>query len=189
MKGLMGFFTDEVALPTTNILVMEFVDTSAIVVATYNSLSSWNSYLGTSFTDLIYTSTNITLYGNSTVPTVFPSMAAETGIISVVDRGNFSSLDTGGVFKPCPLLTIADFDSVLIVPDSTFDGCTSLTACVLPVCTNLGSDQYDNNVFNGIVGNSITLTVPSALMLNNGAAPDGDILTLQANNTVTIIPL
>jgi hypothetical protein len=42
-------------------------------------------------------------------------------------------------------------------------------------------------VFDGIIGNIITLTVPLALMTCNGGNPDGDIQYLQANNTVTII--
>ena len=42
-------------------------------------------------------------------------------------------------------------------------------------------------VFDGIYDNIITLTVPSALMICNGGDPDGDIVDLQDNNTVTII--
>jgi len=46
--------------------------------------------------------------------------------------------------------------------------------------------NYDY-VFTNIAGQTITLTIPSALMTCNGGNPDGDIQYLQANNTVTII--
>ncbi len=68
-----------------------------------------------------------------------------------------------------------------------FYNCTSLTKISLPVCTNLGNTVLNNNVFYNILGNTIELTVPSALMTCNGGNPDGDIQLLQANNTVTII--
>jgi hypothetical protein len=41
-------------------------------------------------------------------------------------------------------------------------------------------------MFYNISGETITLTVPSALMTCNSGNPDGDIQYLQANNTVTI---
>jgi len=42
-------------------------------------------------------------------------------------------------------------------------------------------------VFNGITGNTITLTVPAALMTCDGGNPDGDIVYLDNNNTLTVI--
>ena len=45
----------------------------------------------------------------------------------------------------------------------------------------LGDNNLDNDVFSGIVGNTITLTIPAAFNT------DGDVATLQANSTVTII--
>lgn len=68
-----------------------------------------------------------------------------------------------------------------------FLNCISLTTINLPVCTNLGLTVGNNSVFNLITGQTITLTVPAALMTCNGGNPDGDIDYLQVNNTVTII--
>ena len=63
-----------------------------------------------------------------------------------------------------------------------------LTSINISSCINLGTTTGDNSVFNGITGQTITLTVPSALMTCNiGGTPDGDIQYLQANNIVTII--
>jgi len=51
----------------------------------------------------------------------------------------------------------------------------------LPSCATLGSTTGDDNVFVNITGNTITLTILTA------TATDGDVVTLQANNTVTLI--
>lgn len=57
----------------------------------------------------------------------------------------------------------------------------------LPELTNMGGTVGNNLVFFGIVGKSVFITIPSALMTCNSGQPDGDIQYLQANNTVTII--
>lgn len=90
-------------------------------------------------------------------------------------------------FSNCTSLTTISLPNVESIPDTAFEGCTALTEISIPSCTQLGFDALDNLVFFNIIGNSITLTVPSALMTNNGGNPDGDIQYLQANNTVTII--
>jgi hypothetical protein len=64
-----------------------------------------------------------------------------------------------------------------------------LSSISIPSCTNLGSSVLDDGVFlnNNSIPNTITLTVPSALMTCNSGQPDGDIQYLQANNTVIVI--
>ena len=93
------------------------------------------------------------------------------------------------IFIFCTSLTSISLPSINVVGDSAFEGCTALTNISLPSCTQLGPTNLDDFVFANIIGNSITLTVPSALMTNNGGNPDGDIQYLQANNTVTIITI
>jgi hypothetical protein len=63
----------------------------------------------------------------------------------------------------------------------------TLSSINLSSCTNLGGTVGNNNVFNNITGQTITLTVPAALMTCNGGNPDGDIIELQSYNTVTIV--
>jgi hypothetical protein len=70
---------------------------------------------------------------------------------------------------------------------AAFYGCTSLTIINLPSCTNLGDTTGYDGVFESIIGQTITLTVPAALETCNGSEPDGDIVDLAANNTATII--
>lgn len=56
----------------------------------------------------------------------------------------------------------------------------------LPVCTALGSTVGNNHVFDYCSGKTIYLEIPAALMTCNGGNPDGDIVALQAVNTVHI---
>lgn len=73
------------------------------------------------------------------------------------------------------------------IGNNCFSNCDGLTNIALLGCTSLGTTVGNNSVFSNITGNIITLTVPSALMTNNGGNPDGDIQYLQANNTVTVV--
>jgi hypothetical protein len=50
----------------------------------------------------------------------------------------------------------------------------------------MGGSVGNNDVFSNIINNLINLTIPLSLMTCNGGNPDGDIQTLQANNTVII---
>jgi hypothetical protein len=94
-----------------------------------------------------------------------------------------------GIYCFLACITIQTFDLPLlqVTEDSCFQQCYAATTFNLNSCTNLGSTVGDNGVFAGISGNSITLTVPAALMTCDGGNPDGDIQALQASNTVTVI--
>ena len=66
--------------------------------------------------------------------------------------------------------------------------CDAMQILYMPSCLNIGPSVASNNVFFNILANTITLTIPAALMTCNSGQPDGDIQYLQANNTsVTII--
>jgi hypothetical protein len=117
----------------------------------------------------------------------------------------------GGCFEQCVSLTTINLPLVTIISDdcfydcnslisinlpwvttigvSSFAYCTSLTTMNLPLCTNLGETVVNNNVFTNITGQTITLTIPSDLMICNGGLPDGDIQYLIDNNDVTIIEI
>jgi hypothetical protein len=90
-------------------------------------------------------------------------------------------------FSSCSNLTTLNLPNVTTIGSSAFQGSSSLNSVLIPSCTNLGGTVGNNNVFRFITGNTITLTVPSALMTCNAGSPDGDIVYLQANNTVTVI--
>lgn len=91
-----------------------------------------------------------------------------------------------------PLVTFIDIQALaetaitsLIVPLCTQVGPNSLEACPLTsidlsACTDLGGTTGDDLVFNLISGNTIAFTLKTA------TATDGDVVYLQANNTVTL---
>jgi hypothetical protein len=102
---------------------------------------------------------------------------------------NLPSLTTagGGCFSTCESVTTFDLPSLTTAGQSCFYSCISVTTFDLPSCTNLGGTTGDNFVFDSILGNTITLTIPASRMTCDSGNPDGDIQYLQANNTVTVI--
>ena len=102
---------------------------------------------------------------------------------------NLPQLQTTGeaCFDVCRRLSTINLPLLSNVGANSFTSCESLTTISLPACTNLGGTVGDNGVFLSITGQTITLTVPSALITCNSGDPDGDIDILQTYNTVTVI--
>jgi len=100
-------------------------------------------------------------------------------LLNLTSAGNNTFTFTGLQSVNFPVLTTID--------TACFQQCTALSTISIPSCTNLGPTVGNNSVFVGNTGNTITLTVPSALMTCNSGNPDGDIQYLQANNTVTVV--
>jgi hypothetical protein len=68
--------------------------------------------------------------------------------------------------------------SATTIDNQAFYFCTALTNISLPSVATMGS-----NVFTGITGNSITLTIPQTLLSSGNSS----ITALTGSNTVTII--
>ena len=123
----------------------------------------------------------------------FPSLitAGEGAFTSnqLVNTINFPLLETAGnqCFNGLSVNTIFRFPSLLSCGNDCFKLCIAATEFYLPSCLSLGTTTGNDDVFFGITGQTITLTIPSALMTCNGGNPDGDIQYLQANNLVTIV--
>jgi len=101
-----------------------------------------------------------------------------TGLTSI----NIPKLTTIGFadFALCYSLTEIDLPYVTSVNDLAFYSCKSLISINLPSCINLGTTLGNDAVFAGISGNTIALIIPGYLLT------DGDIISLQSNNSVTI---
>jgi hypothetical protein len=110
-----------------------------------------------------------------------------TGVISF----SAPNLQIAGsyTFQSCTSLTSISLPQLLVVGQGCFQNCTSLTSISLPQCTDLGGTVDGNVVFDNIIGNTISVTVPVALMTCNIGEPDGDIQYLVDNNTVTDLPV
>ena len=123
---------------------------------------------------------------------------------SLINIGKFT-------FVNCTNILSFSFPSAVNVNDFGFFFCPNTISFNLPLVTNVGSHAFSNctssttfnlnsivwigeedcsvinGVFNGIIGNTITLTVPTAIMTCDSGFPDADIVGLQSNNTVTVI--
>lgn len=155
-------------------------------------------------------------YLNNSITTFsFPNLTTTVnysfGECASVTEFNFPNLVTIGseCFTSCPSVTsytlpeavtagdfAFNFNTSMInfnLPKLTsigrygFESCLSAELFYLPLCENMGSDVMDDTVFQGISGQTITITVPSALMTCNSGAPHASIQLLQANNSVTVI--
>ena len=91
-----------------------------------------------------------------------------------------------GAFYGCSSLSTISLPNASSMGTHVFYQCTVLSNLNIPNCLTLGPTTGDNNIFGLISGSTVTVTLPTSLMSCNGGLPDGDIQTLQANNTVTI---
>lgn len=193
-------------------LTMTFTDFSQLPtggISDVNDLSQWNAAFSSNYTSINVDSINfiVTLSGGSGV--VLDGFASMPNLVSVVDTGsvidvtnsafktssinyaNFSdALNIGAnAFESCDLFANGSFAKALTVGDFAFAYNDSAESYYLPSCTNLGATTGYDSVWEFITGRNITLTIPSALMTCNAGAPDGDIINLDNNNTVTIITI
>jgi len=88
-------------------------------------------------------------------------------------------------FQNSTLTTGFSFSNVTSIGDGAFAGCTAMTSLSIPYCDYLGSTTGDNGVFAGITGKNISLNIQQDLYTVNAGLPDGDLVYLNANNTVT----
>lgn len=79
-----------------------------------------------------------------------------------------------------PNLKSVNLPLCLTVGDSCFRPLLALETLNLPVCTNIGATTGNDLVFDLTIGRTIHLT------LKTGTETDGDVVYLQANNTVTL---
>lgn len=84
------------------------------------------------------------------------------------------------MFKNCTSLTTANFNTAVNISANAFENCTSITTLYFPACIQVGTSFANNNVFAGITGRTIHLTIKASV------AGDADITALQAANTVTL---
>ena len=107
--------------------------------------------------------------------------------LTIIDLQNLIRADYD-CFGYCGRATSALLPKLSTIGDNCFRYCNALANIDLSTCTALGTTVGDNNVFNGINNNTITLTIPTPFMTCNNGSPDGDIQYLQANNIVNIVP-
>lgn len=169
-----------------------------VPVVNPTNVGEWNTFfnspVGVPFTSVKVSGNIINLYGASGIAlrdSLFDDSAnSGTHLLSFADTGCIVSAgyDVFGTDNNsgCPNLTTIILPSLNTIGNYCFANCTALTIINLPACIALGNDTGNNNVFNGINGKTLTLTVPTSLSTCDGGSPDGDITNLVGNNTVTV---
>jgi len=79
------------------------------------------------------------------------------------------------------------FPKCINIESIAFYNCTDALVFDLRKCEHLGPTTADDSVFELISGQTITLTIPAALMTCNAGTEDRDIEYLNVNNDVTIV--
>jgi len=163
-----------------------------LLVGDASSLEDWNTFFdlptnGSPFTSVVIVGNEVQLFGGSGISIRNEAFYDIATLLQIID-------DAGCIFEVGETCFYYSTQlNTLILPNAinigygSFDSCYSLTTITLPSCTNLGGTVGYNYVFYDVSGNSITLTVPAALMTADAGSPDGDIVYLQANNTVTVV--
>jgi len=108
---------------------------------------------------------------------------------SVLTTLNLPKLINSGpyCFYSCNNVTNFNLPKLISIGNNGFENCTSITELYIPSILSLGDDtNTNNNIFNGITGNTINLTVSSYIMTCNDGYPDYDIQYLLSNNNVTV---
>ena len=156
--------------------------------ALYTTVGDYNISFGSDFTTLTVDGNDQLLTGNSTTFAMLAGVfQSNINLVAINDEAE-SVISLGeGIFQNCTLLTTAIFPACTSTSVNTFKISTALTTVSLPLCADLGGTTGDDSVFDGISGNTITLTIAASRATCNGGNPDGDIVYLAANNTATII--
>jgi hypothetical protein len=191
--------------------VLKFSGSYPVVDPT--NVAQWNTLfnlptLGTQFTSVTVGS-SVYLYGGANI-TLNQIVDWQTNLVEIIDaNGCIITLGnncfkgciitaayllgvtdaSGGTFQNCGSLTTAYLDKMTSIGVLGFYGCISIQTIYIPSCIDLGGSCGDDDVFDSIVGQIITLTVPNSIYTNCGGSglPDADITVLQTFNTVTVI--
>lgn len=133
--------------------------------------------------------------------------AASLATISLLNATTFDN-DTDGIFQNCTSLATLTLPAAITLPtafvaaatslttfsaplattigQSAFNSLTSATLINIPLCTSLGASPADSNVFNFIVGQTITLNIAAVNATNNAGGVHASVAYLIANNTATV---
>lgn len=175
-----------------NILSVEDLGSLVVLGGTTFGSSSIQTFSSTSVTTLVganfyqcgaLTSAVIPLATSVGNDTFSGTALTSIDYPNLLTAGNYSFVNTAYV-------TSVNLPALTTIGPFALQSCgaiVTLSTINLSSCTDLGGTVGNDGVFNAITGQTITLTVPAALMTCNGGNPDGDIQDLQANNTVTIV--
>ncbi len=170
------------------------------IASAWTTLSDANTAMNANFTSMITLGNTQRFYGGSnitlTINTVLGVDYAE--VLSINDIGGVVTSTGAGFsglirlryinlpkaqllgeknFRYCVDLKYVNLPSTTFIGNECFNTCTSLETLNINKCTVMQS----NDVFQSVLGLTITVTLPAVLVT------DPNIVSLQTNNTVTLI--
>jgi hypothetical protein len=166
-----------------NTLTLQF--TTGAGASKPQTLAGWNAFFdlpnwGTPFTALEIVSADVFVL-TSSVPDIVlnADVLANYDLLKVEDTGCVISVGTGAL-RNNAALTTAYLPATPSIGWYTFENNVALVDIHLDSCDSVGPSTADNFNFKGITGNVISLRIPAA------SRTDGDVVFLEANNTVTV---
>ena len=128
--------------------------------------------------------------------------------ISLASAETFLSGGVDGTFKGCTRIVNLSLPAALLLTNSFLFGCTSLETFSAPLatdlpslgmanctsitnidltsCVNLGADPTDDSVWQGVIGQTVTLNIAAVNATNNAGGVHASVAYLIANNTATV---
>ncbi len=188
-------------------LILDWDNIANVPVANPNDVSQWNAWFfgGTTFTSVTVVGSSV--YLNNTANSLLlhgTNWNNNVNIVAIIDQSGYvNGIDNFGLYG-CSSLLLLDLLSVSYVGiyacgnntsltdvyfrnesgggpsvfDNAFDSCSSLNTLYIPETVLSGS-----NIFNNVIGSSITVTANSIYQ----SPLEANLAYLNANNTVTFI--
>lgn len=181
------------SLFTVNENIISIKDDTSIITLQNDALSFCNNLVSVDLRSTITAGNHAFALSSSVTTFNLPSLTTAGSycfmVCSLVTTFNLSNLTTVDhhCFYNCVSVITFNLPSLTTINGQCFFNCLSVTTFNLPSLIDMGGSVGENDVFSNIINNMIDLTIPSSLMTCNGGNPDGDIQTLQSNNTVNII--
>jgi hypothetical protein len=171
------------------------------IASAWSTLSDANIDMSSSFTSMITLGNTQRFYGGSNFTLTLGNNINVTyaDILSINDIGGIVTDAGGADFSACTLLQYVNLPKSILSNSKNFRFCAALIYANLPSVTGMGVECFNGctslqtlninkcitmdgaQIFSAILGNTITVTLPAALVT------DPNIVTLQTNNTVTLI--
>jgi len=142
--------------------------------------------LTTTSLDFFYQCTSLTTLVLPSLTTIGDSSFWGCTALQSINLPSVTYVDASAL-RYCTSLQNINLPNATFINLGAFQNCNLVSTINIGSCTNLGGTVANNNVFSGITGKTITLTIPASRMTCNAGNPDGDIQYLQSNNSVTIV--
>lgn len=127
--------------PVEPALFMRFDSTLSMPVADPANVNDWNTSFGQTFTSVVQDGNDIYLYGGVDI-IMAGNLAANTGLIQVIDYAECVIEIFPNAFQDCSALTTAIMNSVITIGISAFQSCSLLATGQFESATSVGDFAF-----------------------------------------------